>query len=70
MYLSEYEFRYNNRELEDGERTTAAISSASNKAKTGPQPTRLKISGDWERAVGAVLTKKTAKKTKPKKKPA
>lgn len=27
-YLSEYEFRYNNRELEDGERTVAAIKAS------------------------------------------
>jgi len=30
-YMAEYEFRYNNRELEDGERTTAAIKSAEGK---------------------------------------
>ncbi|MES9923461.1 MAG: IS1595 family transposase [Candidatus Thiodiazotropha endolucinida] len=30
-YLAEYEFRYNNREIEDGERVTAAIRSANDK---------------------------------------
>jgi hypothetical protein len=39
------------------------------KAKTGPDAERVKIVGDWERAIGAVLKKKPAKK-KPKKKPA
>jgi hypothetical protein len=39
------------------------------KAKTGPEPARVKIKGPWERAVGAVLTGRTPAK-KPKKKPA
>lgn len=33
-YLSEYEFRYNNRELDDGERTVAAIKAADGKRLT------------------------------------
>ena len=30
-YMAEFEFRYNNRNLEDGERTTAAIKAAGGK---------------------------------------
>ncbi len=37
-YLAEFEFRYNNRELEDGERTTAAIKAAEGKRLTYRTP--------------------------------
>ncbi|HUO81979.1 MAG TPA: IS1595 family transposase, partial [Gammaproteobacteria bacterium] len=49
-YLAEYEFRYNNRELEDGERVVAAIRASDGRrlryrepadAQTSPQPTQL-----------------------------
>jgi transposase-like protein len=39
-YLAEYEFRYNNRELEDGERTVAAIKAAEGKRLMYKAPTR------------------------------
>lgn len=37
-YLAEYEFRYNNRDLEDGERTTAAILASEGKRLVYKQP--------------------------------
>ena len=37
-YMSEYEFRYNHRELEDGERIVAAIQGAKGKRLTYKQP--------------------------------
>lgn len=37
-YLSEFEFRYNNRELEDGERTLAAIKASENKRLMYKEP--------------------------------
>src|SRR5437879_7186061 len=36
-YLSEFEFRHNHRELDDGERTVAAIRAANNKRLTYAQ---------------------------------
>ena len=38
-YMAEFEFRYNNRELEDGERTTAAIRAADGKRLMYQTPT-------------------------------
>lgn len=37
-YMAEFEFRYNNRDLEDGERTTAAIQAAEGKRLTYRTP--------------------------------
>lgn len=36
--MSEFEFRYNNRDLEDGERTTAAIKGSEGKRLTYKEP--------------------------------
>jgi hypothetical protein len=38
--MAEFEFRYNNRELEDGERTSAAIKAAEGKRLMYQTPTR------------------------------
>lgn len=37
-YMSEYEFRYNNRELDDGDRTTAAIKASEGRRLMYPKP--------------------------------
>jgi len=37
-YLAEFEFRYNTRKLEDGDRVTAAIRGATGKRLTYRQP--------------------------------